>query len=151
TAYRLDRLLGFDLVPVAVRRELDGRVGALYLDTSALPAVEALMDTEVEPWCPLDDQRQLATVFDFLVNKQAPGQRRFMESSVKRVLSDNHAILDTQTAPPPVPSLAFAPGLGDALRGLSAESLEQALGDVVDEARRLALLERRDMLLEGSP
>ena len=36
-AYRLDRLLELELVPVAVRREIDGRVGALQLDVGDLP------------------------------------------------------------------------------------------------------------------
>lgn len=148
-AYRLDRLLGFDLFPVAVRAELMGRLGALYLEQDSLPLLPSASD---EPWCPLPDQQALGQIFDFLLNVDArpADQQHYTEGNWKLVLSP-HAALFATTPPAALPATAAAlvsPWLRTQLAALTTAQLEQELGDVLDPARRQALLERRDLLLE---
>ncbi len=73
--YELDKMLGFDLVPPTVIREVSGEVGSLQFFKQG--AVNA---TTVFPWdqhCSVED-RQKAMVLDFLCYNQDRHTRNFM-------------------------------------------------------------------------
>lgn len=150
-AYRLDRLLGTDMVPVAVRRHVGGEEGAVHLDAQSRSAQAQLVaEGAAEPWCPLDDQQALRWTFDFLLNAdQRPAEAiRYSTGSGKLVLVDNREILDGEAKDIPAPSgFLLPPLLRGKLEALDEESLAGMLGDVLDAPRRRALLERRDALL----
>ncbi|HUO66604.1 MAG TPA: metallophosphoesterase [Gammaproteobacteria bacterium] len=157
-AFRLDELLGFDLAPVAVLRELDGDFGAVYLDASQLPdeSARAAERAGADAWCPLADQLAASYVFDTLAGSEgrtAP-ELRYTPASWQLALTGNRRLFGTSTG---VPSqfrsqpLEVSPRLRERLQALDAKSLAAALGDVLDARRIEAILARRDWLLASRP
>jgi hypothetical protein len=156
-AYRLDSLLGFDLVPVAVQREIDGVVGAVYLDPSDLPDETARVEERAggDAWCPLADQFASMYLFDALAGSpgRMPSDLRFTPETWQLALTGNGRLFDTAAAiPGPLRArpLAVPPALAERLRALDSKTAAAALGDVLDERRIEALLARRDLLLARS-
>jgi hypothetical protein len=152
-AYRLDRLLDLDLVPVTVRRENEGRVGSLRLDDSRLPNErQRAANASAEASCPLLDQFNAMYVFDILTHNDGrrPESMRYRAADWSLVLTDNQGLFSLATdvpaylrqAPVQIPA-----HLATLLRGLDEATLATSLGDVLDAPRRTALLERRDRLL----
>jgi hypothetical protein len=153
-AFRLDALLGFDLAPVAVLREVDGNVGAIYLDPAKLPDETARTADNAggDAWCPLADQLASAYVFDALAGNEgrSADELRYTQASWQLALTGNRRSFDTSTA---VPShlrsqpLVISPHLRERLQSLNEAAVSAALGDVLDGRRVQAILARRDLLL----
>ena len=155
-AYRLDRLLALDMVPVAVRREFDGTDGALLFWPVGMTNEERRRETG---WgggamCPLPVQWEAMLIFDALIYNES----RFLttiqydKSSWQLVLTGHYDAFDTSKGRPrhlaEVP-LRPGPTWQAAMRKLTDERLEEALGDVLDGRRIRALRARRDALLLG--
>lgn len=153
-AYRVDRLLGLDMVPVTVLREHDGKRGALQfapvrsMDENQRQAQQ----TGGGAWCPLPLQWDSMVLLDALVGNDA----RSVESIFYNL--DNWQLMlvgfdrafSTSTALPTRienGELAVGGSWQSALRGLGDEQLSAALGDVLGKRRIRALAERRDRLL----
>ena len=68
-AYRLDRLIGLDMIPVTVDRTIDGRRGALrlWLEGSFSEGQRRAEQLAVRGVCSLDPQYQMMSVFDVLI------------------------------------------------------------------------------------
>src|SRR5690606_5803859 len=133
-AYRLDRLLGIDMVPVAVRRVLDGEEGALALGTDSLTGWEEGGAT-TQAWCPRDDQLALARSFDALlgIDARAPEQMKMSDGSGRLLLGGNHAILESDaTVAIPEDERPLTPTLRARLLALDEAALAAALGEVLD-------------------
>lgn len=149
-AYRLDRLLQLDLVPVAVMREVGGVPGALFIDPAELVDVDALSAANRnEAWCPVDDQLEVMRVFDALIaqGSRTPAQQRFTRGNWKLALTDNHEAFSTVGSVPVATDLVISAFLRAQLSALNETVLAAALGEVLDAERRAALLQRRDILL----
>lgn len=151
-AYRLDRLLGLDLVPVAVRREVGGRSGALSLPVDGLPSErDRRRQNAGEAWCPLVEQFNLMYVFDALVHQDArtPESLRYGEG-LALALTGNRTAFGTRTDRPEYLSgvmIDVSPGLAARLSSLTADRLDEQLADVLEPRQRAAILARRDRLL----
>jgi hypothetical protein len=157
-AYRLDLLLELDLVPVAVKRELDGVDGSLRF----FPA-----DTTDETrrresgrggsaYCPLPPQWEAMIVFDALILNEGrvTTSIRYDRSSWQLILTDHSAAFGTGTDRPRHlrdVRLNVGEAWERALRALTEERLDEALGDVLDGRRMRALRVRRDDLLIKTP
>jgi hypothetical protein len=153
-AYRLDRLLELDLVPVAVLREVEGRWGAVYLDQGALPdeAARVAQRAGGDAWCPLADQFGLMYVLDSLAASEGrqSAELRYVPGSWQVVLSGNRRLFGTAKDLPAnlrTARLATSPTLRERLQRMDAAALSGALGDVLDPRRQESLLARRDKLL----
>jgi hypothetical protein len=152
-AYRLDRLLELDLVPVAVRREDDGRVGSLMLDAAALPTeTQRAAELGGEAACPLPDQWKAMQVLDVLSFNEGrtPETMRYDPADLSLVLADNAGLFGTATGAPAYlrrTTIEVSAHLAERLKMLDEPSLAQSLGDVLDAPRRTALLARRDRLI----
>lgn len=155
-AYRLDRLLGLDMVPVTVRREVNGKDGALQLRSSRLvdEARRAEARAGNDAWCPLPAQWPAMYLFDALI--QQPGrsahQILYDPASWKVVLVGHEKAFGTRGGRPAYlknTTLEVTATWRAALGGLSAGLLEAEFSDVLDTRRQKALLQRRDELLEG--
>ena len=153
-AYRLDRLLGLDLVPVAVVREVDGEAGSLQF----LPADWIDEDQRVETrggagaTCPLDQQWGGMYLFDALIRNEGRSRARMLYSpDVWQLLLVDHedAFGSRKTFPRHLENAPIEVGEAwkEALARLDSDLLEEKLGDVLDERRRDALLARRDELV----
>ena len=153
-AFRLDELLGFDLAPVAVLREVDGDVGAVYLDPATLPdeTARAAERAGGDAWCPFADQLASSYVFDTLAGSEgrSAAELRYTPASWQLALTGNQRLFGTSTG---VPShlrsqpLEISPRLRERLQALDAGAVSAALGDVLDARRVQAILARRDLLL----
>ncbi len=151
-AYRLDRLLGLDLVPVTVARTIDGQAGALqfWIEKAVSAAVVERDKVRVPPWCSLQSQYGLMRAFDALAGNTARRSEDVLLGTSDGLarLIDHAALfstarrLDPRVARPPV-----GPELSRRLRALDAGKLASALGPWLDRDRQKAILARRDALL----
>ncbi len=156
-AYRLDRLLGLDLVTVAVLREVDGDDGSLQFLPARFTdeALRAAAGHGGSASCPLRVQWPAMYAFDTLIYNEGRSQQRMLYSpaSWQLVLVGHEDAFGKRTGRPRYLQ-AIEIELGDAwisaLDALDASKLESELGDVLDARRRDALLKRRDELLEAA-
>jgi hypothetical protein len=153
-AYRLDRLLELDLVPVAVRREVDGRWGSLQLPVDdLLTDQERTSQSAADAACPLRDQFNLMYVFDALAYNEGRSRQsvRYRRDGLQLVLTDNRRMFGTQSERPPylrAQAIEIPEYLEARLASLTAEVLTERLRDVLTERQLAALLVRRDLLLQ---
>ena len=154
-AYQLDRLLEFDMGPVAVRREVKGIDGSVQF----LP--HRWQDEQQRgasgrgglAQCGLDMQWAAMYVFDSLIYNEGRSLQRMIYSPDiwQLVLVGHERAFGTQKGRPQhlrTMSLVMGDAWRAALTSLTDDVLEQALGDVLDKRRRRALLARRDKLIE---
>jgi len=153
-AYRLDRMLQLDMVPVAVPRTLDKTEGSMqfvpvqWIDERQRQAKKSGGNAD----CYLPDQWELLPVFDTLIgnNARTAESMRYDTASFQLMLVGHDRAFPTSAAAPArykdVP-LKMGPSWKAALTSLSDEMLQQQLGDVLDQRRLKALGERRDLLL----
>ena len=153
-AYRLDRLLALDMVPVSVRREVDGRDGTLQF----LPPKTVHEGTRAETGrgygasCPLQDQFLALYVFDVLIFNEGRTLERMIYDTRdwSLILIEHERAFSPRKGRPR--HLENAPvevtdGWRAALAELSDATLQAELGDVLDKKRLRALATRRDELL----
>ena len=154
-AYRVDRLLDLEMVPIAVLRTIDGVPGTVQLG----PAKTVSEAQRVEQrggggaWCPLRDQFSAMYLFDALVHNEGrtPERIRYLPGSWDLVLTGHDKAFSTSRGiPRHLQSVALipTPTWSSRLAAWDKATLTQALGDVLDERRIKALLARRDKLLE---
>jgi len=157
-AYRLDRMLGLGMVPVAVRREVHGQSGTLQLlPADRISEVElAGISGRIDAPCALDKQAATMRVFDALIANPGrdPATMLYDEDDLLLILVNHDDAFQTGTVWPGHSSAAeFA--INDewrrALRGLDDDSLRAELGEVLDERQLKALMQRRDALVDTPP
>lgn len=160
-AYRLDLLLGLDMVPVTVARELGGRQGTLqFIPGSMLNDEErAAKSRGGAAWCPLAEQWQAMYIFDSLIYNQGR-QRSNMLYSIDNwqliLAGHKHAFTTNRGLPTYVANmqaqtgnqLLLGSGWEKALAALTDDYLTEHLGDVLDKRRIKALGRRRNDLLQ---
>jgi hypothetical protein len=156
-AYRLDRLLGLEMVPVTVAREVGGEKGSLqFMPTNT--RTEEYRSTSgggSGAWCPLPDQWGAMYIFDALVYNRGrrPSNMLYNLENWQLMLDNNKETFDAKRGRPPY--LEEAPldinsFWRRALTSLDDETLQANFADVLDKRRISALARRRDQLLEGS-
>ncbi|MGD2166589.1 MAG: metallophosphoesterase [Gammaproteobacteria bacterium] len=156
-AWRLDRLLGLDMVPVAVSREIDGEAGTLqYLPPDVMTEEQRQAERRGgEAWCPLSDQFGAMYVFDVLIGNSGRTLDRLLygTDNFQVILVGHDASFPTSGDKPAhlaeVP-LPLTPLWVERLRSLTEDSLEESFGDVLDRRRIRALLSRRDAILSDA-
>jgi hypothetical protein len=153
-AYRLDRMLELDLVPVTVRRELDGRAGSVQLYVDSLPDDRRRLSEQAsDAFCPLNEQFNLMYAFDMLAHNEGrtPAGMRYEPGSWQLLLTDNHGLFGTGAEPAAYlrdVRIDIPERLVMLLGRLDRAQLAERLGDVLDDRQRGAILTRRDRMLE---
>lgn len=152
-AYRLDRMLKLGMVPVTVPREVAGQQGVLQIYLRAVQLVG--MMAGVDAPCTFDKQLSAMRVFDALIGNSARAQSSILydQHELLLVIIENGSAFGTgENQPGHAQHTALRVGnqWQIALRGLDDETLQEALGDVLDERRLIALRQRRDDLLHTS-
>ncbi|HEY5623512.1 MAG TPA: metallophosphoesterase [Gammaproteobacteria bacterium] len=154
-AYRLDRMLGLDMVPVTVVREIDGDVGSLQYrpDGIVTETERSAGGLGAGAWCPLSDQFQAMYVFDALILNEGRTQdsMRYDRANYQLVLVGHQAALSTGRGLPAYlrsVELQIGSAWRAALEGLDEDNVAAALDDVLDSRRQRALLRRRDEILD---
>ena len=153
-AYRLDNMIGLGMVPVTVRREVDGKDGSLhFLPTRTIDeGRRSETGRGVGAWCPLPDQWQAMYMFDALIHNDGRSFNRMIYAPDRwqLILIEHENAFATRRGIPR--HLASAPieltdGWRLALEMLDADYVKQQLGDVLDKGRIRAFNARRDNLL----
>lgn len=154
-AYRLDRLLGLGMVPLTVKREVDGENGVLqFLPASAVSERQRAESGDGgSGWCPLPLQWQAMYAFDALIFNpvRLPERIHYIRPDWQLVLSGHDGAFAPRSERPPYlreTELALDGAWIAALTSISNETLKAELGDVLDKRRMLALFQRRDALLK---
>jgi hypothetical protein len=153
-AYRLDRLLELDMVPVTVMRDLGRREGSLQF----LPP--KLMNEQERSEggrggsanCPLPQQWSAMYVFDVLIRNEGrtPERIRYRTDDWQLILvGHDRAFGKGKDRPRHLETVDLEVGEGweTALGALTDEVIEQEFAGILDKRRRQALAARRDALL----
>ncbi|MDX1482742.1 MAG: metallophosphoesterase [Woeseiaceae bacterium] len=155
-AYRLDLMLGLDMVPVAVRREVDGRDGTLRFMPVGTTDESRRRETGRggSAMCPLPLQWEAMMVFDALIYNEGrtAASIQYNQANWQLILTGHGAAFGTSKGRPRHLDnivLRIDETWSNALRSLDKEVLIAELGDVLDARRIRALLARRDRLVSG--
>ena len=154
-AYRLDRLLSADLVPVTVSREVDGRRGTLqFLPARARDEVYRSRSGQGSgAWCPLQRQWASLYVFDVLIHNEgrSPASMVYNTGNWQLMSMGHNDAFGRRVARPAYlreQPIELTTGWIEALHALTDERLNETLGDVLPRRELAAVGKRRDMLLE---
>jgi hypothetical protein len=156
-AYRLDRLLALDMVPVTVARSVDGAAGSLQFLTEKY-SDEARRSESGQGGgaaCSLIDQWDAMYVFDVLIYNQGRSMQRMLYDPLtwRLMLSEHESAFGTKKGRPKHltgVSLEISDGWQQTLAQLTDAILTENFSDVLDKRRLKALAARRDELLEAS-
>jgi hypothetical protein len=152
-AYRLDRLLGLDMVPVTVPRTIDGRRGILQFWVDDSINLRTMLERQLQPdgWCDSQPQYNLMNVFDVLVhNTDRTQENALFTRDWTLVLIDHSLAFRTHQKRPRLlyqGEFTLPPALAERLAALDRETLQEALGAWLHRRQIDALLKRRDQLL----
>jgi hypothetical protein len=154
-AYRLDRMLGLGMVPVAIRREINGQPGTLQLAKAngMTEVVRVGIRAGIGAPCSLDKQAAAMRVFDALIGNSARTPSTMLYDSEEMLLSLVGHDAAFGTAWPGHSAhaeLTVGKDWQIALRELDGGALRDALGDVLDGQQLAELEQRRDALLNNS-
>ncbi|MGI9220028.1 MAG: metallophosphoesterase [Woeseiaceae bacterium] len=153
-AYRLDRIMQLDMVPVTVKREHAGDDGSLQFVPVKTMTEQSRQQSMVGggAWCPLPVQWPNLLVFDALVANPARSAETILYnlSTWEVILTGFGKSFTTSTSKPAYLTdgqVTVGPSWQAALENLDDETLQATFGDVLDKRRIKALAKRRDILL----
>lgn len=148
-AYRLDRMLGLELVPVTVEREVGGKRGTLQFmpDNARDEAYRSRSGQGAGAWCPLQRQWNTLYVFDALIRNEKRLPTSMVYSTGNwQIMSMGHAdAFGTGRGKPAYlkdQALELTSTWVEALGSLTEVSLTEQLGNVLSE-REISAIERR--------
>ena len=153
-AYRLDSLLGLDMVPVTAFRSVDGTEGSLQFIPGKVSdeAERSSSGRGGSAACALPEQWEAMYLFDVLIyNEGRNSQRMIYEPGRWRLILIEHerAFKSAKGRPPHLVSapINVSEGWRDALTQLDDAVLTEHFADVLDKRRLKSLGTRRDQLL----
>lgn len=154
-AYRLDRLLNLNMVPVSVVREVGGKWGALqFVPVKSIDEVQRQKKRAGGgAWCPLPEQWASMMIFDVLIaNYARDANSIYYDLTNWRIMlvgSNNAFTLSTAMPTSFYESKTpVGPSWRAGLKSIDTDTLQATLGDVLDERRIRTLSKRRDLLLK---
>jgi hypothetical protein len=157
-AYRLDRALRLGLVPASVKREVNGQAGILQARPERWVTQADVEQKTAQPggWCALEPQFQLMYAFDALIGNEGRTRDRILYDAREWMLlltAHERAFGTGKSLPGHLRGNVPQPGpeMRRRLALLDDASLKQALGDLIKDRERSAILARRDTLLSAKP
>lgn len=154
-AYKLDLMLGLDLVPVTVIRDVGRKTGTLqYLPAARKTETQRIASNSGgSAWCPLKRQWNSMYIFDALTFTVARTQDSMLYSPDNWQLFSmvyEDSFRNSKGRPPYLKKtkLKITPSWVSALKELSDERLQSELGDVLGKRELSALRKRRDGLIK---
>ncbi|MCH7821064.1 MAG: metallophosphoesterase [Proteobacteria bacterium] len=151
-AYRVDLLLHLGMVPVAVKRDLDGVEGSLQF--VPVGTIDETKRGEIggDANCPLAEQWGAMLVFDALIFNEARFATTisYDRSTMNLILAGHtKTFAARKSRPRQLDDVVLDVGVTwkEALSSMTDQLLEEQLGDVLDKRRLRALGARRDALL----
>lgn len=153
-AYRLDRLLGLDMVPVTALREVNGVEGSLqfFPEKSSDETQRSSSGRGSSAPCALPRQWEAMYVFDVLIYNEGRSQHRMLYDPSRWnliLIEHERAFKGVKGRPPHLASASVnvSAGWREALTELTDTVLAEHFIDVLDKRRLKALGTRRDQLL----
>jgi hypothetical protein len=152
-AYALDRLLGLDMIPVTVAREVDGHMSAVQFWIEGSINARQMIESKLTPegWCPIEPQYNLMNVFDVLVHNTDRTQENLLLTRDWNVVLIDHSRAFTLKQGPPrllyQKPIELPPAFAARLAALDRAALERALKPWLHNRQIDALLKRRDRLV----
>ncbi len=153
-AYRLDRMLGLNLVPVAVKRQVDNKTGLLQYWVENLRNEKDREEQNIEfnSYCPRLEQYISRYIFDVLIYNDDRNQTNltFSKKGNMLYLIDHSIAFGLSKNPPKMYkkiTLKLSSLFRKKLASLSQDNLQQQLGDVLHRTQIKAMIQRRDMIL----
>jgi len=152
-AYRLDRLINLNMVPVSVERTVAGRSSSVtwWLDDIQMMELDRYKKKITPPdqaaW---NDQMYNVRVFNELVYNTDANLGNVLISNDWdiRLIDYSRAFRTRKNLREPKNLVKIDRRVYDGLRNLNAEMLQRKLGDVLRKAEISAILARRDLILK---
>jgi len=153
-AYRLDQILGLDMVPITVQREVDGKDGTLqFLPSSSKSDTERVAaQAGGSAWCPLARQWNTMYIYDaltFNVGRNPEFMLYSPDNWQLVIMGHDQAFRSSKDRPPYLRSttLEFTSSWVKALNELTDDVIKRELGDLLGKRELSALGKRRDILI----
>ncbi|MEE8119102.1 MAG: hypothetical protein V3T39_06020, partial [Gammaproteobacteria bacterium] len=157
-AYRLDRLLGLNLVPVAVIREVHGVEGVVqhWVENGINEVERRNQGFEIDSWCRIEDEYELMNLFDALIYNvdRSLANIFYSRSNWRLFLIDHTRSFRTKRGLPDdlrKLKLFMPPAFAASLAQLDRKMLDQFLGSLLERSQIRALLSRRNDMLKQIP
>lgn len=154
SAERLDRVLGLGLVPATVEREVQGQRGLLQARPARWVTQIDVVQQSLRGGgsCALEPQYGLMYAFDAVAGNEGRTQDRILYDATDWMLlltGHEQAFGTSRTLPAYLKARPQAPGreMRRRLEALDEARLAAALGELLTERERKAILARRDALL----
>jgi hypothetical protein len=169
-AYRLDKLIGLNMVPVAVEREFQGKKGALSLRAenkfSLLKVEDEKIPIPQEARERVDKMKWLTRAWDSLIGNEDRTQQNVLFTEDWRTILIDHSRafrsgkkfseklmygaqgIKTFRDGRPVLFRRLPRWFAERLKGLTYESVAAAVGSTLTEEEIRSVLARRDLLLK---
>lgn len=154
-AYRLDRLIGLDLVPVTVRRTINGQEGSLsfWVDGLINQLQKEEQDIPATGWCSLAEQWPLMFVFDTLVYNEDRTKQNMVygrDDWMMYLIDHSRSFRTHRGRPTDIRSvqLKLSPMLAENLERLDYEQLNEAMAGLLVKPQVQAVIRRRDEILK---
>ena len=158
-AYKFDRLLDLDMVPVTVQRTVGRHKGILQFWVDDSINLRQMLEQKLQPagWCPTNPQYNLMNIFDLLIhNTDRTQQNALFTKDWMLVLIDHSRSFGTDLKAPTLlyrNPVELPAALAERLAALDKSTLQTALAPWLHRRQIDALLKRRDRLLSeyGAP
>jgi hypothetical protein len=156
-AYRLDRLLDLQMVPVAIIRKIKGKEGVLqyWVENSINERDRLKSKIKFESYCKKNQQYRLRIIFDILIYNEDRNQTKILWSKDDFMLIfidhsrafrvDSVRPRQYQKAP-----LYVSDYLRKKLEGLNNKNLTKELSAYLHPKQVSSILERRDLILKDA-
>jgi len=155
-AYKLDRMIGLNMVPVTVERVVNKRRGVLQFWIENAITLKKMLEDKMQPdgWCATYPQYNLMNIFDLLIhNTDRTQQNALFTKDWTLLLIDHTRAFETALKPPTLlyqNPVEIPPSLAQRLAALDRTKLDAVLGPYLHPKQIEAILKRRDGLLNGS-
>ena len=154
-AYRIDKMIGLNLVPVTVERTINGKQGSLqfWIDNLVSELDRETKSLSASGWCPLGEQWPLMFIFDALIynDDRTKQNMTYSGDDWMMFLIDNSRAFRTDRGRPKdirKVELKLSSMLSDHLESLTQENLGANVGRLLERSQIQALLKRRDEIVK---
>ncbi|WP_251359268.1 metallophosphoesterase [Kangiella sp. TOML190] len=155
-AYKLDRLLGLNMVPFTMEYRYKNMKGILqYWIEDSVSKSELIQEKrKLSGFCSQKSSRDIMQIFDWLIHNEDrnTGNELYTEKNAQLWLIDHtrafrvkNALFQNERFKPPT-KISFS--FQKALQALNREELNKALGDYLQSQQINSILKRRDNIIE---
>ena len=157
-AYKLDRMIGLNLVPVTVVRTVEGKTGAvqLWIEGAIDERERVKLGLKAPDKATFDETFRQMRLFDALIFNEDRHQGNVLYTTADWNVHaiDHTRAFRTRTSFPPDlrhKDLTPPPEMAERLAALDMKTLKAALGEWLDDIQLRAMLKRRDEILSQRP